>query len=155
MIIVRFSDHFRYRRTEWLLAVSMVVIGLSYSLIPDLFDTTYFTTMLAIMPQEQWALLVLSLGVMRVTMLAINGAWRATPIFRTIGAVFGTMLWMTLFVSSVSSTRIVQSVGLWLLFCIFDTLAASDAAGDVRIARERSLSAHAEHGQGVGNARYT
>jgi hypothetical protein len=152
MLIVQFSDHFRFRRTEWMLSFAMVMIGSAYALIPDLFSSDYFTTMLAIMPQSYWAALVLSLGLMRVAMLTINGTWRASPAFRTIGAVFGSMLWMTLFVSAVSSERLVQSVGLWLLFCVFDTVAASDAAGDVRISREKQLSERSIIGKGVGSA---
>lgn len=69
-------------------------------------------------------------------MLWINGRWRVSPYFRSGGAIAGAGLWMTLFTSAVTSSALVQSVGLWLMFFIFDCLAAYDAAGDARRANE-------------------
>lgn len=136
-LVVNFAEHFRARRSEWLLALAMCAIGTAYTCVEGLFSNQYFTTMLALATQGTWGAIVLGLGLMRLVMLWINGRWSVSPYFRGLGAVAGAVLWTILFVSAFTSERLVQSVGLWLLFAIFDLIAASDAAGDARIAYEK------------------
>lgn len=136
MLTVRFAEHFRMRRSEWMLAAAMLAVGLAYLTIDGLFTDRYFDTMLAMASQRSWGLAVAALGTMRLTMLWINGRWRVSPYFRSGGAIAGAGLWITLFTSAVTSAALVQSVGLWLMFFAFDCLAAYDAAGDARRANE-------------------
>lgn len=136
MLTVRFAEHFKMRRSEWMLATAMLGLGLAYLLIDGLFTNQYFDTMLTLGSQRSWGWAVASLGTMRLSMLWINGRWRVSPYFRAAGAVAGASLWITLFASAVTSPALVQSVGLWLMFFFFDCLAAYDAAGDARRAGE-------------------
>jgi hypothetical protein len=135
MITIRLAKHWRIRRSEWLLALCTTALGVVYLLSPHLFDEPkWFTTMRSIMPQLWWGWLALGVGSMRLTVLFINGAWRASPHLRCVGAQVSCALWMTLFVSTISSEAIVQSVGFWALFFVFDAFSAIDAAesGDAR-----------------------
>jgi hypothetical protein len=149
MITIRLSNHWRIRRSEWLLALCTLALGAVYLTVPGLFDPKWFTTMRAIMPQQYWGWLALSIGVIRLAVLFINGAWRASPHLRCLGAQVSCALWMSLFVSTVSSAAIVQSVGFWPLFFFFDALSAVDAAGDARAADEQAWSKHPTGGTGA------
>lgn len=144
MLTVQFADHFRQRRSEWLLAAAMLAVGCAYLFFDGLFNNQYFTTMLELMPQHSWGVVVSGLGSMRLIMLWINGRSRVSPYFRCAGAIGGAGLWMTLFTSAVSSVAMVQSTGLWLLFFAFDAVAAFDAAGDAGQAHKRALADRAE-----------
>jgi hypothetical protein len=142
MITIRLAKHWRIRRSEWLLALCTTALGVVYLLSPHLFDEPkWFTTMRSIMPQLWWGWLALGVGSMRLTVLFINGAWRASPHLRCVGAQVSCALWMTLFVSTISSEAIVQSVGFWALFFVFDAFSAIDAAGDARIEDEKARAA--------------
>jgi hypothetical protein len=150
MIRVRISSHWRVRRTEWLLALCTCVLGLVYLSVPGLFEPRYFSTMLELMPQRAWGATAAALGIFRLTLLLINGAWRASPHGRALGAQLSCALWMMLFVSALSAERTVQSVGFWLLFFVFDAFSAVDAAGDARMADEKARAARQV--AGTGNA---
>lgn len=136
-VTVRFGEHFRIRRSEWMLACCMVALGLAYLLSPGMFESPYFSTMAGIMPQKAWGTVVTSTGLMRLVMLWINGSWHVSPYFRAAGAMIAAFLWLTLFVSFATSDGLVQSVGLWLTFFAFDCCAAYDAAGDARGSLDR------------------
>lgn len=149
MIHVRLSSHWRVRRSEWLLALCTLSLGIVYLNVPGLFEPRYFATMLALMPQRQWGTLAALIGLARLTMLLINGAWRASPHLRALGAQASCLLWATLFISAIAAQSTVQSVGFWLIFFVFDAFSAVDAAGDARLADER---ARAARNAGAANA---
>lgn len=146
MIHVRLSAHWRIRRSEWLLSLCTLALGLVYLTVPALFEPRFFSTMLAIMPQRAWGVLAAVVGALRLVMLLINGAWRASPHLRCLGAQLSCGLWMVLFVSAISASALVQSVGFWLLFFCFDAFSAVDAAGDARMADERARSSRGAAG---------
>lgn len=147
-VTLRFGEHFRIRRSEWLLACCMVALGLAYLLSPGMFESPYFSTMASIMPQKAWGTVVLSTGIMRLVMLWINGSWHVSPYFRAAGCILAGFLWLVLFVSFATSDGLVQSVGLWLTFFAFDCCAAHDAAADARA----SLDRHNAQRDGAGYA---
>jgi hypothetical protein len=144
MIVIRLGKHFRIRRSEWLLAGCTFALGFVYLVRPGLFDPKWFTTMRLIMSQQAWGWLALLVGMMRLTVLFINGAWRASPHLRCLGAQISCALWMTLFASSISSEAIVQSTGFWVLFFVFDAFSAIDAAGDARLEDEKARATRVE-----------
>lgn len=138
MIQIRLSKHWRVRRSEWLLSLCTLVLGLVYLATPGLFTPQYFSTMLTIMRQESWGWAAVAVGAARLVMLLINGTWRASPHLRALGAQLSCFLWITLFVTAISAPALVQSVGFWLVFFIFDAFSAVDAAGDARLADEKA-----------------
>ena len=141
MITVRLSRHWRIRRSEWLLSLCTLVLGLVYLLVPELFTPQYFAPMMNIMSQQAWGWSALTVGAARLILLLINGAWRASPHGRALGAQLSCAMWMTLFISAISAEALVQAVGFWLLFFVFDAFSAIDAAGDARIADEKARNA--------------
>lgn len=138
MIHVRLSSHWRARRSEWLLALCTVALGIVYLNVRGLFEPRYFATMLSIMSQRAWGIVAVCVGSLRLTLLLINGAWRASPHGRALGAQLSCGLWLVLFLSAITAEKTVQSVGFWLLFFVFDALSAIDAAGDARMADEKA-----------------
>jgi hypothetical protein len=141
MIHVKLSSHWRVRRSEWLLSLCTLTLGIVYLNVPGLFDPRYFGMMMALMPQRGWGVLATGVGLFRMTLLLINGAWRASPHGRVLGAQVSCFMWSMLFMSAIAADRIVQSVGFWLLFFVFDAFSAVDAAGDARMADEKARSA--------------
>lgn len=143
MIRIRISDRWRIRRSEWMLSLCTLAIGLVYLYIPGLFQPRWFSPMLAIASQQAWGVGAVSIGGLRIALLLINGAWRASPHLRCIGAQMSCVLWLTLFVTAISADGLVQSVGFWALFFFFDALSAMDAAGDARMADEKARATRA------------
>jgi hypothetical protein len=152
MIHVRLSSHWRVRRSEWLLALAVTMIGIAYLRIPNLFEPRYFGTMLSVMPQHEWGWTATTIGTVRLVLLLINGAWRASPHGRTAGALLSCAFWMMLFMSAISAESTVQSVGLWLLFFVFDAFSAIDAAGDARMADEKARASRDARNGNVSGA---
>jgi hypothetical protein len=146
MIRVRLSSHWRIRRSEWLLSLCILSLGIVYLNVPGLFEPQYFAMMMAFMPQRDWGILATCVGLFRLTLLLINGAWRASPHGRALGAQVSCFMWAMLFVSAVGAEKTVQSVGFWLIFFIFDAFSAVDAAGDARMADEKARAARIRAG---------
>jgi hypothetical protein len=144
MIRIKLSSHWRVRRSEWLLALCTFSLGIVYLNAPGLFEPRFFATMLAIGSQHDWGVFAAIVGAGRLTMLLINGAWRASPHLRVLGAQASCLFWAMLFVSAISAERVMQSVGFWFLFFVFDAFSAVDAAGDARMADERARAARGQ-----------
>lgn len=139
MLIVRFTKHFKARRSEWLLAAVLTAIGFSYLTTPGLFDRSpLFDTMKVIMPQPRWGEAFAGIGVMRLVMLWINGSWSISPYFRTVGAFVSGILWLVLLLSQSFADTPPQTRWVWLVFLIFDMVNASDAARDAGASKANS-----------------
>jgi hypothetical protein len=126
-----------------MLSLCTLALGTAYLFIPGLFTERYFGTMMNLMPQKAWGIAAASVGGFRLVLLLINGAWRASPHLRALGAQLSCFLWIMLFMSAISAQALVQSVFFWPLFFVFDAFSAVDAAGDARLADEKARAANA------------
>lgn len=123
-------DHFRARRSEWLLSFTALGLGLAYLGQPGLFDYPTFAAMRIIGAQTTWGSVVAGVAGMRLVMLYINGSWRISPYFRAGGAYLCSGLWFILFFAQSFSAVPPQTRWVWLAFLVFDMLNAGDAAFD-------------------------
>lgn len=87
---------FPVRKAEWvnsftLLALSIVMLQ------DDLFERSAgYAAMARFAPQEFWQWTLFALASFRLTVLAINGAYSRTPLFRWIGAFLSCFAWWQL-----------------------------------------------------------
>ena len=96
----RFVEAFFPRLSEWSAAIILFALGWVLVTNADLMvvDTVKGTgrgykLLLAIAEQKTWALVLMSFGAVRLTVLFINGAWRRSPILRSLFAFFACFFW--------------------------------------------------------------
>jgi hypothetical protein len=138
MILVRLSTTWPYRRSEWMLALITLAVGIVWGVNAPLFEQPNYTTMRRVMDREAWAAWALVVGAVRLTALYINGAWRPSPHFRALGSFLTCFLWMSLFLGAASAEVVAVTVGIWPIFFLFDAFAVLDAAKDARIADDKA-----------------
>lgn len=145
MLIVRFRQTFRERSTEWVLAGMLTGWGFIVAQSPDVFDRPFYAPLGRIAPPIVWGVSALLIGLMRLAVLFINGAWWRTPFFRQIGCVFGLAVWSGLCMGALSVEWRSPGVGVYAGLFFLDALALSFAARDgANVSRSRG----AGHGQG-------
>jgi hypothetical protein len=52
-----------------------------------------YQLMSTVMPESRWGLLAVSISLLRIIGLWINGWWRRTPILRLVGSLLSAMMW--------------------------------------------------------------
>lgn len=149
MILVRFAHSWPLRRSEWMLALITLGIGVVYAFDMPLFDLPNYATMKRMMPQTWWAAVALVVGSARLGALYINGAWRPSPHFRAAGSFLSCLLWLTLFLGAVSAPIYGVTVIIWPVFLLFDATSFLDAVRDARVSDDK---ARLLKRGGVGNA---
>lgn len=144
MLIVRFKETFRERAPEWALATGMLGWGLLALCSPGLFQVQeFFHPLLMMMAQDVWGVLALSVGILRLVFLVINGAWRPSAHIRAIGCVLGSMLWGALFIAALSLGWLTPTAALYGILLGLDLLSLWFSAGDAKLA---DLSARSKLG---------
>lgn len=92
---VRFEQTFPIRFPEWLLATILSGWGMMTLSHPSLFAVTpALSGMLAMAPQQFWGWSMVIVGLFGWAMLAINGAWRPSPMFRALCALLRGLIWL-------------------------------------------------------------
>lgn len=150
MILLRLQEHWRIRRSEWLLSLAVLSLGLAWGAHPAMFDLPTFSAMRAWLKPQGWATLAIAVGLVRVAVLYVNGFWRASPHFRAAGAFLSGFVWTSLFLATLASDALGVGVAIWPLFFFFDALSAIDAASDARVsdlkAKQKKVGRHAASG---------
>ena len=135
MISVRFKDTFRERLPEWISSFSLMGWGIILlSVSPLNWQQEYFNLLDNIATQETWGLVAVSLGLLRIIALAVNGLWRPTAHLRALGALGGVIVWMTIFVSYFNLDWNPPSMAIKAGMVVTDLIALWYAAGDAKLA---------------------
>lgn len=135
MLVVRFKETFRERMPEWVQAAGMFGWGLlALAAVGPFQDQSFFHPLLQIMSQLWWGISILVVGAIRLTFLVINGAWRPSAHIRALGCALGTMLWASLFVSSLSLTWLTPTTAIYAMLLSMDLMSLWFAAGDAKLA---------------------
>lgn len=91
-----FADAFFPRLSEWIAAFVLTALGWMLLVNDDLMASTTargYALMLAIASQHTWAVMMILFGLSRLTVLAINGAWRRSPLARGFAAFLACFFW--------------------------------------------------------------
>jgi hypothetical protein len=152
MIKLSFEQHWRVRRSEWLLSLAVLLLGMLWGAHPQIFQLQTFSAMRGMLAPATWAAIGMAIGLARVTVLYVNGVWHASPHMRAGAAFCSGFLWTALFLAALASDELGVGVVLWPLFFFFDALSAVDAAADARASDLKTnkrigarQNVHAEH----------
>ncbi|MDO7841066.1 hypothetical protein [Sphingomonas immobilis] len=139
MLIVRFRQTFRERASEWVVSFILCFWGFTVLQSVGLFDRPFYAPLSHAAPQSVWGWGAFMIGLLRLVVLFINGAWWRTPMFRQIGAGFGMMVWIMLMMGALSiewrSPAIAAYLGLFALDALNLSFASRDAANSTRGSR--------------------
>ena len=105
----------------------------------------FFSPLLLIMPQLDWAILAIAVGVLRLIFLFINGAWRPSAHFRMLGCLLAIFIWGTLLISSLNLVFMIPVTATYSMILALELTSLWFAAGDAKIA---DLLAKSEIGYG-------
>lgn len=107
-----------------------------------LFSRPFFHLLASVAPEGVWGWSAFLIGLGRIIVLFINGAWRRSPALRQIGCGFGLMLWLALAMGAASldygSPGWAPYAGLFAL----DVLSLGFAAQDGRRYRTVGATGH-------------
>ena len=135
MILIKFKDTFRDRVSEWTLAGAMLGWGLLVLISQNLFiDDPFFKLMIHTTSQYTWGTVTAIVGMLRITFLIINGAYRPSAHIRAIGCVLGAILWSFLFVSALSPTWVAPRTAIYGALLVLELISLWFAAGDAKLA---------------------
>lgn len=90
------SGYHQTRSVEWLLASMMVAWGIGLLLPGNSMELPAYRLLGAIAPEPVWAAWSISIGLLRMLALYINGSWRKTPLVRAVSSLFGAFWWVVL-----------------------------------------------------------
>lgn len=133
------SDHFPSRASSWVTAGMCSHMGFLFLADPKLFTYQHsFGAMERVMSQHQWGMVCLTIGVLRLAALAINGSFptlRWSPHIRAATSLLTCFVWLQFTLSFMASP--VESSGeaiypYLLLLDIWNGFSAAKEAGATR-----------------------
>lgn len=135
--VISFLETFQTRASEWALSCSLLLWGIILVADPDTFkESSVYAKMAMIMSQHWWATLCLTIALMRLAMLIVNGLWRRSPHLRATGAVLSCFFWYHISASFLAADHL--STGLAMYPVVF----LLDAYNAVRASSESGYSDH-------------
>ena len=84
------------RATEWMLALLMLAWGIAMFVSDPSDPPRHYKLLLLLAPETVWAAWAISLGLLRIVALYINGNWYRTPAIRLLCANIGMTWWLVL-----------------------------------------------------------
>lgn len=110
MIISHIRDNFAAaffpRWAEWMAAGVLFGIGGMLTINADLMSSAAaagngkgYILLLTIAPQSVWALTITIFGIARILILLVNGAWRRSPVARSVMAFLSCFFWTQIVLS--------------------------------------------------------
>lgn len=93
-MLAAIRDHFKERFAEWIIGTALTGWGLVVLFSPGVFETSSnFATMEGIASRSAWGFVALSIGLIRLAFLIINGTWQRSAHLRAIGAGLSACFW--------------------------------------------------------------
>lgn len=160
MLISKLQEHFPARTPEWANGLTMFAWGLYILLHPGLFEDPIYRGLVALggsdphYAERVWGTITLTVGMVRLVALFINGAHTRTPAVRLVTSALSAFVWSQilsgLLVLDHGSTGIV----MYSSAVVLDLLSAYRAACDVVIA-ENTRRVERGHGKRGRSSSYT
>lgn len=149
----RLLHRFPGRALEWMNALILSTLG--YTLLipqdPPMFSQVYFAPMANMAPQWVWGAGCLSIGLLRVTFLFINGTMpRTSSYLRALGAFLACFAWFTISLGLTLNEMAGLGISVFPWLLIGDMYSLHRASTDMRLAdsmsREKKANGTAAHG---------
>ena len=125
------------RVVEWMFATMMAAWG-CYLLLPmPTFENPQYAVLATIAPEEVWGVFSLSIAVVRMAALYVNGSWRRTPAIRCLCSILGVIWWCSMVFLILAAPQQHPAAGLvWYpIFGLFEGLSCWRSAADAFHAR--------------------
>lgn len=90
------SERSPTRAVEYLLAWCITCWSATIFLFAGTMDGPSYLYIREVAAESVWGAFGIGFGVLRISALIINGAWRRTPLLRFVGAMSGFMWWITI-----------------------------------------------------------
>lgn len=123
---------FEARASEWALAWMTVSLGIVSLINPQLFETPGFNKIVRIAEPMVWMIGFMTVGILRLSVLFINGMWWRTPHFRCAFAFLTCFLWFNVSIG----LAVNQSFGLAIVPWLF----LLDAYNSIRSGKEAGIA---------------
>lgn len=132
MLIVQFGHTFRERFPEWVTSGMLLLWGLSLLSSPESFQLSYYSSLSLLASQTFWGGMAVTMGVVRLVSLYINGRRKQTPAARMCGAAMGIIIWFGVFVGGLVHYGLTPSVALYMGLTVLDAAALYFATVDAK-----------------------
>lgn len=134
-MLLKLQDHFPLRVSDWFAAGILTSWGMAVlAASPAIWSLTIYANLAKITSQDVWGCFALSLGIVRIGALFINGAMRRSPHARAVGAFLSMFIWMQMTFAILT----LHAPGISIIF--YPWLLAVDCYNVYRAAQDAKLS---------------
>jgi len=131
------QETFEARASEWMLTCAIVSLGLVFTFNSSMFYGSSFEGLRSIInSQVAWASILLSVGMLRLCVLCINGLYYRTPHFRSFTAFVSSGVWFLFFIGFVRNGSMLMALMPWIFLL--------DAYNAKRAGREAGTSEYVQ-----------
>lgn len=130
-ISISLRTTFPQRRAEWALGVVIFLWGVILLNNETLFsDGISYSEIARTASQETWGAICLALGLVRLLVLLINGAWRRSPHARALVAFLSCFFWFQVSMGMAAAGTWSTGLAVYPVFLILDALNVIFALGE-------------------------
>lgn len=146
MIILRFHKTFQLRVCEWGLAAILFNLGVVMTINEGILSRSQVLSgMLNYLSEGKWAFITLTLALLRLAALAINGTWRPTPHIRAVASCCSLYVWLGISFAVANSHTPAIELAIFPVFVLLDIYNVYRASSDARVADERARFGSVAH----------
>lgn len=143
------ADHFQVRASEWALGSMLALWGWVLLLPSETFSiSSSFDMLLRVMPENAWGLACLIVGLARVVVLFINGAWRRSPHMRALAALFSCFFWFQISLSIIVGGKASPGLAIYPVLMLLDIFHVFRCVAKARVSDDMSRLERGEHAGG-------
>lgn len=131
------TNHFMMRVSDWALALILFNFGIVLLSNRNIFDNPDYAGMYRVATKALWGTLCITVGIIRIAALTINGTYpsfRWSPHIRTVAAFMSCFAWLNIcigFYVAPTPTAALAVYPYLLLLDIYNTFLAASEAGKV------------------------
>lgn len=129
-ITTSFRETFHARASEWALALVLFNWALILFLNDDLFSGASYVVLAGLASQTTWAWGCLAFSSVRLTVLAVNGAWRRSPHMRAACAFLSCFVWFQITLGMMQSGTWSTGMAVYPVLFFLDTFNVIRASGE-------------------------
>ena len=134
---------FPIRASEWALSAMLFNWGLLLLMNDGLFalSPSYYV-FAALMPEALWGYACLAVGMMRLSVLFVNGMWRRSPHLRALGAFVSCFFWFQITAGFVFAWTGSTGLAVYPVLFLLDLHNVMRAASDAAIVDSKHARCH-------------
>lgn len=140
MLVVRFRQTFRERQMEWALTTGATGWGAILVQNPQVFDRPFYAPLARMFDAPTWGWSIFLCGLLGLTVLFINGAWKRTPVFRQIGSGVRMLAWAGLLFGSLSVEWQTPAAMIYAMILLMEVMALANATADGQRVKSGALA---------------